>query len=102
MEGDGDGDEEREGPAGIKKLGEVTGGSMREWSQKLSPEGVKHMVLIAITVHPAFQGQGVGSALLDWGTGIMDREGVYCWVHASEAGADVFKGKGFVSFDFYF
>jgi GNAT superfamily N-acetyltransferase len=97
LEMDEDNGEGKEKPEGIKKLEAITGGSMKDWVAKLSPEGEKHMILNAITVHPAFQGQGVGSALIEWGAGIVDQQGIYCWVSASEAGAPMFRGKGFVS-----
>jgi GNAT superfamily N-acetyltransferase len=95
---DGMDEGENEKPEGMKRLEGITNGSMNEWVKILSPEGTKHMILNAIAVHPAFQGQGVGSSLIKWGTDIVDRESIYCWVHASEAGASVFRGKGFVSF----
>jgi len=87
--------EEKEKPSKIKELEDITNASMQEWITKLSPSSVKHMVLMAIVVHPAVQGQGVGKELIGWGTGIADQEGVYCWVHASEAGAWVFGKMGF-------
>ena len=54
-----------------------------------------NMGLVAIAVDPIYQVRGVGSALIRYGTGIADQEGVYCWVHASEAGWSVFE-KGVV------
>lgn len=63
----------------IEELGAITGGSMREWKAKLMPPGSKCMILVAIPVLPAYQGMGVGSALIRWGTRIADEEGVYCW-----------------------
>jgi Acetyltransferase (GNAT) family len=87
--------EEKETPSKIKEVENITNASIQEWITKLSPSGVKHMVLIAITVNPSFQGQGVGKGLIGWGTGIADREGVYAWVHASEAGGKAFEKRGF-------
>jgi GNAT superfamily N-acetyltransferase len=87
--------EEEEGEEQVKKskemlrigeLGAITSGAMREWSAKLTPPGSKCMILVAIPVLPAYQGKGVGSALIRWGTSIADEEGVYCWVSSSDGG----------------
>ncbi|KAH8672673.1 hypothetical protein BGZ60DRAFT_405359 [Tricladium varicosporioides] len=88
-------EEERKNPEGIQRLGEITNRSMMEWSTKLSPEGSKNMILCAITVNPLFQGKGVGKALISWGLEIADCEGVYTWVHASDAGWRAFEKRGF-------
>jgi predicted N-acetyltransferase YhbS len=50
-----------------------------------------HTRLKAVTkgsghVLPAYQGMGVGSALIRWGTRIANEEGVYCRVHSSDKG----------------
>jgi len=48
----------------IAELGAITGGSLREWEAKLTPEGSRCVVLVAIPVLPPYQGKGVGSALI--------------------------------------
>ncbi|KAH6680722.1 acetyltransferase [Halenospora varia] len=92
---EGEKTEKKEKPKGIQRLEDITNSSMMQWSSKLSPEGSKNMILCAITVHPSYQGKGVGKALINWGLEIADKEGVYCWVHASEAGWRVFERLGF-------
>lgn len=79
----------------IKELGAITSGAMQEWSAKLTPPGSKCMILAAILVLPGFQGKGVGSALIRWGTSIADAEGVYCWVSSSDGGWTAFQKMGF-------
>lgn len=79
----------------IEELGAITGGSLREWEAKLTPEGSKCAILCAIPVLPAYQGKGVGSALIRWGTRIADAEGVYCWVSSSDGGWTAFQKSGF-------
>jgi hypothetical protein len=74
----------------IEELGAITSGAMKEWSAKLTPPGSKCMILVAISVLPAYQGKGVGSALIRWGTIIADEEGMYCWVSSSDGGKPYF------------
>ncbi|KAG8160853.1 hypothetical protein KVR01_009117 [Diaporthe batatas] len=53
------------------------------------------MYVITITVHPKYQGRGVGPALIKKGTDRADSEGVLCWVHSSEAGVHTYQKCGF-------
>lgn len=60
--------------------------------------GSRCMYVMTIAVDPRHQGRGVGTALLRHGTDRADAHagnGVFCWVHASEAGAAVFRAAGF-------
>jgi GNAT superfamily N-acetyltransferase len=79
----------------IQELAEITNASMKEWQARLMPPGSRCIVLVAISVLPDYQGQGVGSALIKWGTEIADREGVYCWVSSSDKGWGAFQKMGF-------
>jgi hypothetical protein len=62
------GDEVQEGESKtktkIQELGEITNASMQEWQTRLMPPGSRCMVLVAISVLPEYQGQGIGSALI--------------------------------------
>ncbi len=66
------------------------------WQAILMPPGTRCRILVAIAVSPDHQSRGVGTALIRWGTERADRDGVFCWVHASEAGAAAFTRHGFV------
>lgn len=84
----------------IEELEAITGASMgdwqeRLWQERLTPPGSKYVILVAIPVLPAYQRQGVGSALIRWGTNIADEEGVYCWVFSSNQGWVAFQKLGF-------
>lgn len=72
-----------------------TDADMDAWMKRLMPLGAKCMYICSISVLPEWQGKGVGSALMRVGTDRADAEGVYCWVHASEDGADMFVKHGF-------
>lgn len=85
-------------PAGTSPLDvleSVTAQDMDRWQRILMPPGTRCRILNAIAVSPATQGQGAGSALIRWGTTRADEDGVFCWVHASEAGFPVFAKHGF-------
>ncbi|KAJ7878431.1 hypothetical protein B0H13DRAFT_1722326 [Mycena leptocephala] len=76
----------------LKKIGSD---SMNAWQMKLNPMGGKNMYIFGISVDPAEQGKGVGSALLKFGTDMCDEHQCYAWVHASVAGYPVFYKAGF-------
>jgi ribosomal protein S18 acetylase RimI-like enzyme len=71
----------------IARLEAHTNASMNEWMEFFMPPGTKCMFICTLTVSPKFQGRGVGSALLKYGTDIADRFGVFAWVHSSDAEA---------------
>ncbi|TFK50450.1 acyl-CoA N-acyltransferase [Heliocybe sulcata] len=79
----------------LERLKELTDADLEEWMETFMPPGIKCMYIIATSVHPAYQGRGIGSALIGWGTSKADQDGVFCWVHASEAGRRAFKKAGF-------
>jgi ribosomal protein S18 acetylase RimI-like enzyme len=75
-------EEEADDP--IARLEAHTDASMKQWMELLMPDGTKCMFICTLTVSPKFQGRGVGSALLKYGTDIADRFGVFAWVHSSD------------------
>ena len=79
----------------IGRLESLTSDDMEKWQAVLMPEGAKARYVIAINISPSYQSRGVGSALLKWGTSKADEDGVFCWVHASEAGQNAFEKAGF-------
>ncbi|KAK9385141.1 hypothetical protein V1515DRAFT_609017 [Lipomyces mesembrius] len=88
-------DSEHSGQTPIQRLESITNQDMMRWQKILMPDGTKCMIIVAIAVSPAYQCHGVGSALIRWGTEKADADGVFCWVHASEAGHKVFAREGF-------
>lgn len=75
----------------LAQLNEFTSSHLAEYQEKVMPPGVCCMYVMTIAVHPKHQGRGVGTALLKHGTDRADSENVFCWVHASEAGAVTFR-----------
>ena len=79
----------------MDRLEDITDRDMATWMKRLMPPGTKCMFICSIVVHPQYQGRGVGGALLHKGTARADDKGVFCWVHASEAGSGLFAKHGF-------
>ena len=79
----------------LVRLNALESEDMQRWMQILMPDGCRCIFVVGLYVAPAFQGRGVGSALLSWGTEVADRFGVYVWVHSSEAGWRAFSKHGF-------
>jgi hypothetical protein len=88
-------DSEHSDQTPIQRLESITNQDMVRWQKILMPDGTKCMIIVAIAVSPTYQSHGVGSALIRWGTAKADVDGVFCWVHASEAGHKVFAKEGF-------
>lgn len=79
----------------LAQLKELTSDHLARYMEKVMPPGTRAMYIISIAVRPDQHGHGVGSALVRHGTDRADAEGVFCWVHASEDGAGVFRKCGF-------
>lgn len=79
----------------IARLEALTDTDMQRWMGKLMPSGTKCMFIISIAVVPSAQSRGVGSALIKYGTERADADGVFCWVHSSEAGSGAFEKQDF-------
>ncbi|KAK5655214.1 hypothetical protein OQA88_6113 [Cercophora sp. LCS_1] len=84
-----------EGHDPIQRLNDLTGKDFRDWMDKIMPEKARCMYVIGLYVSPAFQRQGVGSALLLWGTRLADSHGVFAWVHSSHGAWRVYERAGF-------
>lgn len=80
---------------GIARLEEHTNSHFSDFQNRVMPNGVRCMYIMSLSVHPEHQGRGVGSALMKLGTGRADKEGVFCWVHSSEDGAEFYRKCGF-------
>lgn len=68
---------------------------INRWISKVMPLGTKCRYLTSCLVHPSYDGRGVGSALIRWGTERADKEGVFCWVHSSDGGEVFYEKMGF-------
>ncbi|MCJ1315343.1 hypothetical protein MMC15_000660 [Xylographa vitiligo] len=79
----------------IKRLMAITDADMNRWQEIFMPRGTKCMFIVGLSVDPAFQGCGVGTALMRWGTAIADTNNVFCWVHSSESAYRFYKKEGF-------
>lgn len=82
-----------------KEMTGITTDHLAAFQKKIMANGARCMIIVGISVHPDHQGRGVGSSLVKYGTDIADEEGVFCWVHSSEAGARNFVKSGFVEVD---
>jgi len=79
----------------IARLEALTDADMDDFMSSIMPAGTRCLYIMSIVVSPAHQGRGVGTALIQHGTRRADQEGVFAWVHASEAGAGMFERQGF-------
>ena len=79
----------------IKRLEALTGGDMAAWMEEVMPPGTRCLYVVGLSVAPAFQGRGAGSALLRWGTRVCDDRGVFAWVHSSEPAWPMYERRGF-------
>ncbi|KAJ0371696.1 hypothetical protein COL26b_009470 [Colletotrichum chrysophilum] len=82
-------------PPTIKDLEDLGNESMQYWVNRLQPEGCRCRIVISCVVHPDFQGKGIGSRLIRWGTEKVDQEGTYCWVQSSMGGVPAYEKYGF-------
>lgn len=77
----------------LEQLEEFTSSHLAAFQKRF--KATRCMYVITITVHPKYQGRGVGPALIKQGTDRADSEGVLCWVHSSEAGVHTYQKCGF-------
>ncbi|KAK2614625.1 hypothetical protein N8I77_001434 [Diaporthe amygdali] len=82
-------------PDPLEQLEEMTSSHLAAFQERVMPDGVRCMYVITITVHPNHQRRGIGPALIKQGTDRADAEGVFCWVHSSEAGVHTYQKCGF-------
>ncbi|KAJ6440951.1 GNAT family acetyltransferase [Purpureocillium lavendulum] len=79
----------------IKRLEALTGADMDAWMAEVMPEGTRCIFVVGLSVSPKYQGRGVGSTLLGWGTDFCDDKGVFAWVHSSEPAWKMYEKSGF-------
>lgn len=79
----------------ITRLQARTGADLEAWMEEVMSEGTRCLFVIGLSVSPKYQGRGVGSALLRWGTDICDDQGAFAWVHSSEPAWPMYEKCGF-------
>lgn len=79
----------------IKRLIALTDADMAAWMEEAMPEGTRCIYVVGLSVAPKFQGRGVGSALLRWGTRFCDENATFAWVHSSEPAWQMYEKSGF-------
>ncbi|KAG9061893.1 hypothetical protein KI688_007044 [Linnemannia hyalina] len=80
----------------IKELADTGNQAMNHFCELLMPVGCQCRIINGWNVAPAYQGQGVGSALMRWATDIVDEDQVYCWVSSSMGALQAYAKAGFV------
>jgi GNAT superfamily N-acetyltransferase len=68
-------EEDRDDP--VVRLTAITDADMKRWQEILIPKDTKCMFVVGPSIGPAYQGLGVGSALLRWGTAHAEADGVF-------------------------
>jgi GNAT superfamily N-acetyltransferase len=92
----GEGEEEPiPGADRIKELEAMTSKHLFDFMDRRMPEGSKCIFIGGISVDSRYEGQGIGSQLLRWGTEQADQLGAFSWVHSSEAGWPLFQKHGY-------
>lgn len=66
-----------------------------DFMTEIMPDGTKCWFIAGLTVAPKFQGQGVGRALLNWGTSRAEKDNVFAWVHSSDSAWKAYAACGF-------
>lgn len=79
----------------IVRLEALTGADMERMQAILEPPNTKCIAVAGLSVDPAFQGRGIGGALLGTLNRVADRAGVHIWVHSSEPGWQAYHKAGF-------
>ncbi|KAH8882958.1 acetyltransferase [Thozetella sp. PMI_491] len=82
-------------PKTIALLKERSNHAVVKWSIDFMPEGCRCRFIISLVVDPSYQGMGIGSQLMKWGTEKADKEGVYCWVSSSMGAKAAYEKAGF-------
>ncbi|KAJ3002622.1 hypothetical protein HKX48_002222 [Thoreauomyces humboldtii] len=78
-----------------KQLDKLTSDDMGRWEDHIMPPGTKCMYVCGLSVAPAHQRRGVGSALLAWGAKVADEAQTFMWVHSSESAWQMYQKSGF-------
>ncbi|KAF9303666.1 hypothetical protein BGZ74_003292 [Mortierella antarctica] len=83
-------------PLTVTELEQTTNNAMTHFTDLLMPPGTKCRIICGMSVAPAYQSQGIGSALMKRGTDRADEDGVFCWVSSSMSGWPAYAKAGFV------
>jgi GNAT superfamily N-acetyltransferase len=58
--------------------------------------GKKHVLMAILAVSPHYQRCGIGARLLEWGLQRCDKEGLECWIDATDKGKGLYLKHGWV------
>ncbi|KAI1843337.1 hypothetical protein JX266_010511 [Neoarthrinium moseri] len=79
----------------VKELEKMTSDHLYGFMDRVLPVDGRGMFVAGCSVDPSYQGQGVGSLLMDQATEKADMFGLSIWVHSSEAGWPFYAKHGF-------
>lgn len=79
----------------IQELENLTDAHFVQFMTDIMPEGTKCWYIVGLNVDPKYQRKGVARALLEFGTRKAQEDGVFAWVHSSEAGWKAYEASGF-------
>ncbi|KAF2119215.1 hypothetical protein BDV96DRAFT_567206 [Lophiotrema nucula] len=80
----------------ITRLCALEDADMRRWMDHFMPDqNTRCMYILSLAIATKAHGQGVGSALAEWGTDVADRLRLFTWVHSSEDAWKFYSKHGF-------
>ncbi|KAG0346233.1 hypothetical protein BG004_002132 [Podila humilis] len=82
-------------PLTVTELEKTSDNAMQHYVSLLMPTETVCRFICGLSVAPAHQGRGIGSALIKWGTDKADEEGVFCWVSSSMGAVPAYAKAGF-------
>lgn len=83
------------GQGSIERLRALENKDLHDSMAELMPPGTSCMYFIGLSVSPAQQSRGIGTALISHGTAIADRLGIFTWVHSSDQAWKAYEKFGF-------
>ena len=84
----------------LRQLAAITDSNMEQMMEIIMPAGTRCMFIAGLSVDRKYQRRGVGLKLLQWGTQIADRLGIWIWVHSSEGAVPAYAKAGFKTFSY--
>lgn len=79
----------------VQELEDIEEAHFVQFMTDIMPPGTKCWYMGGCNVDPKYQGMGVGKALISFGTGKAEEDGVFAWVHSSEMSFKAYEACGF-------
>ncbi|KAL9086093.1 MAG: hypothetical protein Q9165_007305 [Trypethelium subeluteriae] len=79
-----------------KEVNQTKFGTLIERRIEIMGPMENHWYLELIATQPSYQGQGLGSVLMEWGTSRADADGKECYVESAPNGLALYRKHGFV------